>query len=321
MTRIALVLGAGGAVGGAFHAAVLATLADQLGWDARSAEIIVGTSAGSATGAILRAGLAPGDLARRALGQPLSADGQRLLRAVESGPPNIPLRRENAAARRMSSPAAVLRAAARPWTVRPGTLAAAVLPAGTRPTEMITEGLDPLFGAEWPDRPLWLPAVDLDNGRRVVFGQTGAPPARVGEAVAASCAIPGFFKPVEIAGRRYVDGGAHSTTNLDLIGGLGLDLVVVSVPMGIAGRGLPLTADAGVRRFVRSQVQREAAGVRRRGTEIVAFQPLAADLAVMGVNAMDFRRRGAVVEQVRSSVQTRLQKDDPRFRLLRTPPP
>src|SRR5258708_5386455 len=66
--RIGLVLGAGGAVGGAFHAGVLSTLADELGWDARTAEVVVGTSAGSATGAILRAGLSPDDLARRARG-------------------------------------------------------------------------------------------------------------------------------------------------------------------------------------------------------------------------------------------------------------
>jgi NTE family protein len=221
----------------------------------------------------------------------------------------------------MASPSAVLRAAARPWTLRPGVLAAAVLPAGTRPTAMITEGLDPLFGGTWPKRPLWLPAVDLDDGRRVVFGQEGAPVATVGQAVAASCAIPGFFSPVEIGGRRYVDGGAHSTTNLDLVRGRGLDLVIVSVPMGAAGGGLSISADVGLRRFVRAQVQREAAGVRRRGTEVVAFQPLAADLTVMGINAMDFRRRAAVVEQVTKSVRQRLGRNDPRFRLLRTPPP
>jgi NTE family protein len=139
--------------------------------------------------------------------------------------------------------------------------------------------------------------------------------------VAASCAIPGFFSPVEIDGRRYVDGGAHSTTNLDLVRDLGLDLVIVSVPMGVAGGGLSLSADVGLRRFVRAQVQREAAGVRRRGTDVIAFQPLAADLGVMGINAMDFRRRSAVVEQVTQTVRQRLRRDDARFKLLRTPPP
>ena len=52
--RIGLVLAAGGIVGHAFHAGVLAALADQLGWEANQAEVIVGTSAGSAVAAILR---------------------------------------------------------------------------------------------------------------------------------------------------------------------------------------------------------------------------------------------------------------------------
>ena len=44
-------LGAGGAVGHAFHAGVLAALSDETGWDAGDAEVIVGTSAGSLVGA------------------------------------------------------------------------------------------------------------------------------------------------------------------------------------------------------------------------------------------------------------------------------
>ena len=44
MTRTGLVLGAGGVVGQAFHAGVLAALEQDVGWDPRSAEIIVGSS-------------------------------------------------------------------------------------------------------------------------------------------------------------------------------------------------------------------------------------------------------------------------------------
>ena len=64
---------------------------------------------------------------------------------------------------------------------------------------------------------LWIVAVDLDVGRRVVFGAPGRRPSTVGEAVEASCAIPGYFAPVTIDGTRYVDGGVHSTTNGDLL--------------------------------------------------------------------------------------------------------
>src|SRR5205085_3550651 len=70
--RIGLVLGAGGAVGHAFHSGVLAALSDVTGWDARDADVIVGTSAGSVVGALLRAGLSGTDLAARAMDMPLS---------------------------------------------------------------------------------------------------------------------------------------------------------------------------------------------------------------------------------------------------------
>ena len=53
--RIGLVLGGGGLTGTAFHAGVIAGLAKAAGWDARTAEVIVGTSAGSTAAALLRA--------------------------------------------------------------------------------------------------------------------------------------------------------------------------------------------------------------------------------------------------------------------------
>ena len=60
---------------------------------------------------------------------------------------------------------------------------------------------------------------------------SGARPLEgVGTAVAASCAIPGFYRSVRIGDRRYVDGGVHSTSNLDLLAGEGLDLVICLNP-------------------------------------------------------------------------------------------
>ena len=60
--RIGLVLGAGGSLGVAYHGAVLGTIEEVTGWDPRTAEVIVGTSAGSITGSMLRAGLPACDL-------------------------------------------------------------------------------------------------------------------------------------------------------------------------------------------------------------------------------------------------------------------
>jgi NTE family protein len=315
--RIGLVLGAGGVTGGAFHAGVLAALQESTGWDARSAEIIVGTSAGSLTGAVLRAGLPPVDLRHRATGRPLTPEGRRVSTGLAPPPSGFPLRPSGGPRPRPASAESLARMAARPWAVRPGAVLSALLPPGRISTSMITGGIEPLFGRTWPRDPLWICAVRLDTGRRVVFGKEGAPRGvAVGEAVAASCAIPSFFEPVEIEGVRHVDGGVHSPTNLDLLGGLGLDLVVVSSPMSMAGRPRPRpSADWAVRRFCRAQLDQEAAGVRRRGTPVLAFQPTADDATVMGLNAMDPARRASVADRTFESTLARLRRADVRDRV------
>ncbi len=302
--------------GGAFHAGVLAALAETTGWDPRTAEIIVGTSAGSVTAAALRAGLPAPDLAARAEGRPLSAEGARVVASVGPivnvpGPGRAPGGRSGPA-----SPRALLAAARRPWNIRPAALIAALLPEGGVPTGTIADGVGAMYlGRRWPDRPLWVCAVRLDDGELVVFGREGAPAVPVGDAVAASCAIPGYFAPVSVNKVRYVDGGASSLANLGLVAGLGLDLVLVSAPMSKAGRRISTTGGSLVRELGRAQLDREALRVRRRGTIVIAFQPTADDRSVMGLNAMDPRRRAVVVRQARTSTLRRLERADVRNRL------
>jgi len=149
----------------------------------------------------------------------------------------------------------------------------------------------------------------------VVFGRKGSPPAEVGDAVAASCAIPGYFAPVEVGGVRYVDGGVFSLTNLSVVAELGLDLVIVSAPMSRAGKRISVAGGSLARELGRAQLDREAARVRRRGTPVVGFHPTMEDQAVMGLNAMDSRRRVAVVRQARASTSRRLERSDVRRRL------
>lgn len=316
--QIGLVLGAGGAVGHAFHAGVLAALDEVTGWDARDAEIVVGTSAGSLVGASLRAGLSGTDLAARASGSTMSDEGcalvERAVAATQHLPPipSRPPRRRGVPA--MSAPGALVRAAFRPWRARPGALAAAVLPAGRISTEILACGLRPLFDG-WPDRTLWINAVDLQSGRRVTFGHDDAPVTDVADAVAASCAIPGFFAPVSINGVRYVDGGVHSPTNADLLATLGLDLVIISSPMSVARTAVRFAPDQPARRVARATLAREAARIRRRGTAVLTFQPTSADLAVMGFKAMDPARTGDVSVQVRRSAADRLARGDARDRV------
>jgi len=314
--RIGLVLGAGGAVGHAYHGGVLAGLEEATGWDPRDAEVIVGTSAGSVVGSLLRAGFAAPDLAARSTGDPLSAQGQALVNraGTDGGPVSIPSRPpRRRGLPRMASPALLARAALRPfWMNRPGVMLAGALPAGGVPTELITTGMRKLFGSDWPDPALWLTAVRLSDGRRVVFGRDGAPVTHVADAVAASCAIPGFFEPVAIDGITYVDGGAHSPTNADLLAARDLDLVIVSSPMSVAGNRLRPSLDLPARRMCRLYLGQEVARIRRRGVPVLTFQPTGDDLSVMGLNAMDPQRRAPVTRKARESALRKLERADVR---------
>ena len=104
-----------------------------------------------------------------------------------------------------------------------------------------------LHKERWPAEPLWICALRLSDGARVVFGRDAAPEPDVGTAVEASSAIPGFFAPVVIDGERYVDGGAHSPTNADLVARIGLDLVIVVSPMSARTEALMFNLRAAVR--------------------------------------------------------------------------
>lgn len=303
-------LGAGGVAGGAFHAGVLSALADHTGWDPRTAGLIVGTSAGSITGASLRAGLSASDQLARVQDRPLSADGRRVLRRVGPIGRPPPLRPTRSGRPPAELAATLARAARRPLAARPWSLLAALLPEGSISTQMISDGIGGLFPDAWPDDPLWVCAVRQADGRRVVFGRDGLCPP-VPEAVAASCAIPGFFSPVVIDGETHIDGGVHSPTNADLmVDARPLDLVIVSSPMSIEGRRPRLTADQPMRAWSRALLDAEVLRLRRRRIPVLVFQPDAAVLAAMGLNAMDPTRRSRIADVAGQSARQKLARAD-----------
>lgn len=274
----ALVLGAGGLTGGAFHVGVLQGLLDG-GWDAADADLIVGTSAGSSTGATLRAGIPVTDHWADQTGGTVSA-------ATEARRRDLPPRLDFSAPARPNSrvpldPVLGGRAFLRRGYPVLGLLAGGLLPRGRMDTLRIAARLDGIHeGRPWPEDPLWICAVRVRDGRRRVFGREPSE-ATVGRAAAASSAVPGLLAPVELDGAEHVDGAVHSPTNVDLLAGLGFDRVIVSSPM--SG-----TADwrQAARAYHTRMLRREVAAVRRSGTEVVLLEPDTDVLAVMGEDAM-----------------------------------
>ena len=157
---------------------------------ARDAELIVGTSAGSMVGASLRAGLDPDDMRRRRCRPTAVAarcsdgpPGRGAMRRLDRGGDGRGRRVDDAVSRRSpASPAdcgwrrrsGFAGRSANPGGSRPGSLVSAVVPAGRRPTGHLRA---PTGNARRSvaDRSLWIVAVDLDVGNRVVFGRDGAP--------------------------------------------------------------------------------------------------------------------------------------------------
>ena len=306
VASVGLVLGAGGVVGGAYHAGALAALAEAAQWDARNAEVVVGTSAGSIAGAALRAGLSGADQFARATSGELSPEGERLvghlspITELPTRPPfprGLPL---------PASPQLAASALLPPWKARPVAALAGLLPAGSVPTAAIGDRIRSMFGSAWPERALWICALRLRDGQRVVFGRDDVTAPDVGTAVEASSAIPGYLQPVAIGTDTFVDGGAHSPSNADLVAGLGLDLVIVVSTMSAPWTALRPSPNIGSRALASWVLEREIRAVRTSGTPVLVLEPTAEDLAVMGGNSMDPARRRAVAEQARSTTVQRL---------------
>jgi NTE family protein len=294
---VGLVLGAGGVVGQAYQAGVLSALQRETGWDPRQAAVVVGTSAGSVTGAALRVGVPATDLAASLYGVPTSRRGGAVLRRIlPSDPEPLPTPSVGSLLRpwNLPSPALITRAIRRPLAFRPDVAAMTLLPKGRIDISERARGLDEHMGGRWPEG-LRICAVRRSDGARVVFGREGAPPARLAAAVLASCAIPGYFRPVDIGGTEYVDGGVHSATNADVLRAEALDIVLVISSMS-AAQGSANGADGWIRRTVHRRMEREISRLEQAGFVVISLEPGAESRAAMGLRAMAEDRAPQVIE-------------------------
>jgi NTE family protein len=318
--RIGLVLGAGGVLGGAWLVGALQALAEETGWDPGSAERIVGTSAGSMVGGLCASGVPPWYMVEHSRGE--SEEGGRP-DASRAGGARFVLHRGLP----VLGPGSWRLAAAslaRPYRYSPAAVIAGWLPQGLFSTEPLKETIRRVAGDGWSPHPgLWIMACDYETGRRIAFGRDDAPAASLADAVAASCAIPGFYRPATIGGRRYVDGGVASTSNLDVLAGCGLDLVICLNPLSSLhaphSRRLSERVAGLLRQESGRRLGREAKRLRAAGTDVVLIQPTIQELDAMGTNLMSTRRRNQVIEVAVDTVGHHLREPDVRARLAGLP--
>jgi NTE family protein len=288
-------------LGGAWAVGALQAIQQVHGVDPRDFDVIVGTSAGSVLGALIGAGVSVESLRNHQRGEPITEGPLAgylwdYETATGGRRPSMPRLRGPGSVRLMASS---LRHGLK---MPPTAVLSAFMPVGNGSLERVGHLIDAITPlGEWsPHASLWVVAMDYEAGHRVVFGRKDAPEVPLADAVMASCAIPGWFEPVTIEDRTYIDGGAWSATSADVLVGQDLDEVFVVAPMVSFETDEPDTLLSRLERRWRGTVTRrcesEVEELREDGARVTVLGPGREDLESMGGNIMDSRRRLEVLE-------------------------
>jgi NTE family protein len=267
----ALVLGGGGSTGNAWLIGVLAGLFDA-GLDVTTADLTVGTSAGS-TAAAQMAGATPTEL----LAAILAAAPQQRTGPGRSERGRAPIRPVGDHLERLRSIIASAEDAA-DMRRRMGAAALDMDAAsdGSWQTQWRATVASRLPSQRWPQRTVLITAVDAQTGEPAVFDRHSG--VDLADAVAASCASG---LPYRIGDNQYIDGGYRSNAeNADLAAGYAR--VLVLSPFG--GRSLT-PVDWGT--HLATQVDELRAG----GSSVETIFPDSSSEHMFGANAMDLSLR------------------------------
>ncbi|HET9542846.1 MAG TPA: patatin-like phospholipase family protein [Acidimicrobiales bacterium] len=288
-TKTVLVLGGGGAVGVAYHCGALRALEEITGLDPRDADLLIGTSSGAIMATEFALGRTVDDIAAEV--HPEEPRERGLERAWRSP---VDLARRTVGASYLVARIALARGWPLPepprWMQR--ALPGALFSVGDGDWGPIH------YPEKWPDQALWLVTADLDGGgRRVVLDRDGVSglPASLGTAVMASCAVPGVLPPVRVGGRRLIDGGLRSSTNLDLARGVDADVVVALAPMAFASDPGPSPLHMVGRRRFNARLEKESEAVRATGASVLVLRPGADELRLHSSNILSRDNGQAII--------------------------
>jgi NTE family protein len=295
----ALVLGCGGVAGAAWTVATLAELERALGWDARTADVLIGTSAGALVAALLGTGVS---VQRMAASQRGELVDDCFDHATDWGPAQPP-----APALRLTAPGLALGALR--GRLDPLTGLSGLLPRGRADFAPLRRLIERCVGdARWAAHPAtWIMVVDAESGARVALGREGAPPVPLATAVCASYAIPGWYPPVQCDGATYLDGGVASPTSADMLLGCDVREAIVLAPMASRELDPPRRRQSrmaeGLRRHMTRIVNREVRALEQAGIRVARLEPCAEDIAAFGANLMNPGRRRRVFDTAARSAE------------------
>ena len=278
-TRRGLVLAGGGLAGIAWETGILRGIADESPAAARlllDSDVLVGTSAGSAVAAQISSGCTLDVLFDRQLaetsaeldpGVDIDTITELFLAALADPPPGD---KTNRMRRRMQQ------------------IGSVALTTETRPEDVRRQVIaQRLPSHDWSDRVLRITAIDIVTGELAVFDRDSG--VELVDAVAASCAVPGAWPPVTIAGRRYMDGGVASAVNMHVADDC--DVAVVLVPAG-ADTPAPFGPGPAAEIAAFASTGRAAFTVYADDESLTAFGPNALDPRCRPRSASAGRRQG-----------------------------
>jgi NTE family protein len=269
----ALVLGGGGSTGNAWEIGVLLGLQEG-GVDVSDAALVVGTSAGSIAGAQLTSGIALEEFYKL----------QSTLQERDKGQPVPPM--DATALLRMMAPG---RGAPDERTARARVVEVAVAAKTISEKERLKNVVSRLLVQQWPrSQRLAVTAVNARTGELVHFTRDSGIPLEI--AIAASCAVPGFYPPTTIGGSRYVDAGVRSGTNADIAAGY-QRVLILRAEMVFDVSALDPQEAIPVVTF-----DDELAELQRSGSQVMVITPDEASAIAKGPNMLDTSRRTVSAE-------------------------
>jgi NTE family protein len=346
-SKTALVLGGGGFTGGVYEIGALRAL-DLLTVNrtVNDFDIYIGTSAGSFVATLVSSGVTPEEMSRivnKQVPTPFSdVDLGTLLR------PNY----VDFAARGLLMPLRLIglaRSLAGRWRevsmMDVVTGLAEGLPPGIysgagieKYMKELLSGVDMTDDFRMLEPELYLTATDLDTCERIVFGMAGWDDVPISKAVSASTALPMVYRPVEVKGRQFIDGGIRSTTNVDIAVERGAKFIVVVNPLvpyvndfqkriptifgsrvrRVSDMGFPQVAYQAFKLLAHARLHEHVKrwGERYPGVDIILIEPDPNDELMFGTSIMNYSSRIEIARHGFESVTLKLAQDYHRYKRI-----